>query len=1067
MCRCGRRESSLIARLGKRTFAVILFTVLQVPIAVRSFVSHQQRQHREITTAVSTMHETSISSGGEFSPLERLTHKLQSHGIVFALVIEGVDSGNCKTLIWEATTKSDSRFFFATALRVRDRIDEARLHQVLNRPDVSRLRLADKSMAESLTGFRSGTIPPFGHDVPLPVYLDEQLIGLDTLRTGSGDSGYDLHMDPKEMMRFCEATIIVSVHQLVIRDTVSTEGNVDEQSKPTYPNKCETTKRTSDIHGDINTLKLVTESWRSKPLARRLRDVAGKNTYHIDLVKECLEEAGDDLMSLMFGGTDGEFSKTPVHNAAWRGTTQVLDLFVNAGKKQGHDMINIISVGEGNYGKTPIFYALTRFREEMVYHCLELGADLLIVNNKGQTPCSLASSHMSEKLCRKMYSIEEEQLRSGRSFRNFRLSNSDSHKYGDLDPRFPIDDANMGDDIERALEDFLRVKQQLPHVDGMPVGNGFTRSLRKTNEEIRDALASERWGRTPRLKYLVPQHQRVRKPREKASVTPPPAPLDVNGYDVLEIRHVVEAPADIVVVDCLESIQRLELSVIDSIKEFDALNRESSFTTGADMARHAWGLDCEWQPKGFSDNRERPVATLQLSSRKEAFVIDVMSICQQCGGKPLPEMTATEQLLSDSLSKIFQNSDIALVGFGIVQDLIRLAFSYPHMSCFRVFESVIDFQTVARGISGERTTKGQSSSLQLVVALMLKKRLDKTEQCSDWESRPLQESQTCYGALDAAVPRYLLQQSFLRNELDCDFFQRNAHLRQSVRMTSLMAPKVDHDYSMRYRVDMGNERTMLGVWLATQVWPSGKEAPSLPCLVPVTEPVQSSNRKRDKKQREYRTRARTIPLRSLCADLNKLPDLGSYLGYTKDSCAEAVLGDAIVDSIPSDYGLRFNRRGGIVEMSNCWLLFVNFSGHTNEWKYHNQFSNEGREINFSVTTEHGFKDNDLSFLYNVGCFDDSMEYVPKLKQEREILLFARPRTNSKYISCGKCKIVGWSRYERGYEVSLELIQYDELAAVVESPFFQMVADEVGHKIGDDNELPSNIVCSIYSSPEAK
>jgi hypothetical protein len=41
--------------------------------------------------------------------------------------------------------------------------------------------------------------------------------------------------------------------------------------------------------------------------------------------------------------------------------------------------------------------------------------------------------------------------------------------------------------------------------------------------------------------------------------------------------------------------------------------------------------------------------------------------------------------------------------------------------------------------------------LGLVCATFLKKRLDKTEQCSDWDQRPLSESQVVYAAADAAV----------------------------------------------------------------------------------------------------------------------------------------------------------------------------------------------------------------------------------------------------------------------------------------------------------------------------
>ena len=41
--------------------------------------------------------------------------------------------------------------------------------------------------------------------------------------------------------------------------------------------------------------------------------------------------------------------------------------------------------------------------------------------------------------------------------------------------------------------------------------------------------------------------------------------------------------------------------------------------------------------------------------------------------------------------------------------------------------------------------------LGLVCATFLRKRLDKAEQCSDWDCRPLSDSQIAYAAADAAV----------------------------------------------------------------------------------------------------------------------------------------------------------------------------------------------------------------------------------------------------------------------------------------------------------------------------
>jgi ankyrin repeat protein len=57
----------------------------------------------------------------------------------------------------------------------------------------------------------------------------------------------------------------------------------------------------------------------------------------------------------------------------------------------------ILPLTLGNYGKSAIFYAITRNRDEMVVELLAQGARVKIVNNKGQTPLSLAVSHLREE----------------------------------------------------------------------------------------------------------------------------------------------------------------------------------------------------------------------------------------------------------------------------------------------------------------------------------------------------------------------------------------------------------------------------------------------------------------------------------------------------------------------------------------------------------------------------------------------------------------------------------------------------------------------------------------------
>ena len=63
----------------------------------------------------------------------------------------------------------------------------------------------------------------------------------------------------------------------------------------------------------------------------------------------------------------------------------------------------------GNYGKSALFFAITRNRDEIVIEFLKRGAKVKIVNNKGQTPLSLAVSHLLEETILLIEAAEEEQ----------------------------------------------------------------------------------------------------------------------------------------------------------------------------------------------------------------------------------------------------------------------------------------------------------------------------------------------------------------------------------------------------------------------------------------------------------------------------------------------------------------------------------------------------------------------------------------------------------------------------------------------------------------------------------
>lgn len=138
--------------------------------------------------------------------------------------------------------------------------------------------------------------------------------------------------------------------------------------------------------------------------------------------------------------------KSPIHMAAWKGNIYNLIYFIDT---LGCN-INQISQMKYSYGKTCLFFALTQSRCDVVDYLLERGAHVKIINNKGQSPLSIASSHFhsnnddddDRSIIQRIVQAEKDQAHL--AWVNYRTTHSDHCIYGDLDPRFlhlerPID----------------------------------------------------------------------------------------------------------------------------------------------------------------------------------------------------------------------------------------------------------------------------------------------------------------------------------------------------------------------------------------------------------------------------------------------------------------------------------------------------------------------------------------------------------------------------------------------------------------------------------------------------
>merc|ERR1711865_136890 len=128
-------------------------------------------------------------------------------------------------------------------------------------------------------------------------------------------------------------------------------------------------------------------------------------------------------------------------------------------------------------------------------------------------------------------------------------------------------------------------------------------------------------------------------------------------------------------------------------------------------------------------------AIVQIAVGESAWVIDT---------------TKPSQQLQLFFSKLFGHDRIQFLGFAFAHDIKKLSEMMQGLnggSPACAPRHVLDLQKLAKLDMDKAYTPG----LKTVVAKWLDLDLDKTEQCSDWDRRPLSSSQVHYAAADAAT----------------------------------------------------------------------------------------------------------------------------------------------------------------------------------------------------------------------------------------------------------------------------------------------------------------------------
>ncbi|NXE11817.1 MUT7 Exonuclease, partial [Lophotis ruficrista] len=163
------------------------------------------------------------------------------------------------------------------------------------------------------------------------------------------------------------------------------------------------------------------------------------------------------------------------------------------------------------------------------------------------------------------------------------------------------------------------------------------------------------------------------------------------------------------------------------------------------------GIDMEWRPSFGMVGKPR-VSLLQIALKDEVFLLDLPRLLKEA------EMEGEKEKVPHFIQMLFSDAAITKLGYGMSGDLSSLAATWSALKdTNKQARGVVDLLAVDKQVDvlspeqsyEDRGFKQPEKGLSLLVQHVLGKPLDKTEQLSNWEKRPLREEQILYAASDA------------------------------------------------------------------------------------------------------------------------------------------------------------------------------------------------------------------------------------------------------------------------------------------------------------------------------
>jgi prolyl-tRNA editing enzyme YbaK/EbsC (Cys-tRNA(Pro) deacylase) len=105
-----------------------------------------------------------------------------------------------KSLIFKGTTTGGPILVLTSGA---NRVDEERISGYAGEP----IARADPEFVRAVTGFAIGGVPPIAHAAPMTAYIDEDLVGYDSIWAAAGTPNAIFRLTPEELQRMTGGTI--------------------------------------------------------------------------------------------------------------------------------------------------------------------------------------------------------------------------------------------------------------------------------------------------------------------------------------------------------------------------------------------------------------------------------------------------------------------------------------------------------------------------------------------------------------------------------------------------------------------------------------------------------------------------------------------------------------------------------------------------------------------------------------------------------------------------------------------------------------------------------------------